>query len=99
MNKDKELITPIIQLSELKRILSNDKNPTPLIQRPELKRIKTNLTIITSDLNRLEYDYENLQALCKKLLNELDRRILIEDQPDSSLPEWRREAEKLGIVL
>ena len=40
-------------------------------------------------------EIDSLRILCRKLLLELYVRI--EDKSDSSLPEWSREAEKLGV--
>jgi hypothetical protein len=47
--------------------------------------------------NNLVLSYNNrIKVLCRKLLEEL--RYRIEDHADSNLPEWEKEAERLGIT-
>ena len=41
-------------------------------------------------------DVDRLRRLVGKLLAELSERI--PDQADSSLPEWKREAQSLGVI-
>lgn len=48
-----------------------------------------------------EFDHvaniDKLRNLCRKLLEDLRARV--PDRADSSLPEWEREAEKLGVIV
>jgi hypothetical protein len=40
-------------------------------------------------------EIDRLKTLCSKLLREV--QLLGDDQSDSNLPEWEREAERLGV--
>ena len=47
------------------------------------------------EYEKIQKKCEELKKLCGKLLNEVE--IITENRADSSLPEWKREAEKLGV--
>jgi hypothetical protein len=61
-----------------------------LSNEEDLERIVLPNCVGVSDFNRLK-------RLCSKLIQDL--RFRIEDRANSSLPEWEKEAESLGVIL